>query len=434
MSDSLAPSAQLAASTTSITPWQRAARQTAIGLVRRIESGHLTVIDPMERLEFGNAEDVLRAVVHVNSPEFYTRMVRGGAVGAAEAYMDGLWDSPDLYAVIRLLGRNATVFDHMEYQWGRAANVGRWLLHTLRRNTVSRAKQNIHAHYDLGNEFFRLWLDSRMMYSSAIYPRPEATLEEASEHKLWTVCRKLQLRPQDHLLEIGSGWGAMAIHAAKHFGCRVTTATISEEQFALARQRVAEAGLEGQVEVVLRDYRLLEGKHDKLVSIEMIEAVGDNYLEQFFATCSRLLKPDGVMVLQAITSPDKDYAINKHSIDFVKHYIFPGGQAPSMARMLECAGKATDLRLEHCEDFGRHYARTLLDWRDAFRHRLEEVREQGYPERFIRMWDYYLNYCAGGFAERRIAVSHLVFSKPACQLAWGVGQGAEIDRSAGTKE
>ncbi len=427
MSDSLAPSAQLAASASHLTPWQRAALNTVIQLAQQLVHGHLTLIDQGERYEFGNADDTLRATVVVRHPSFYTRMLRGGAVGAGEAYMEGVWDTPDLYSVIRVLARNAAVFEHMEFSWGRTANVARRVLHFLRRNSVSGARQNIHAHYDLGNDFFRLWLDSRMMYSSAIYPRPDASLEEAAEHKLWTVCHKLQLKPEDHLLEIGTGWGGMAIHAAKHFGCRVTTTTISEEQYALAAERVRQAGLEDRISVVLQDYRTLEGQYDKLVSIEMIEAVGDDYLDTYFEKCSRLLKADGVMVLQAITTPDHAYHINKDSIDFVKRYIFPGGQVPSMARMMECVRKVTDLRLEHCEDFGRHYARTLLHWREGFHRQLEEVRRQGYPERFIRMWDYYLNYCAGGFAERRIGVAHLVLSKPGCALAWGAGQGACID-------
>lgn len=434
MSDSLTPSASIAASATSITPWQLAARRTAVALAERLTQGSLTVIDSLERMHFGNPEDKLAAVIHVNDPSFYARMLRGGAVGAGEAYMEGLWDTPDLYAVIRLLARNSEVFEHMEFRWGRTANAARRMLHFLRRNSVSGARQNIHAHYDLGNDFFALWLDPSMMYSSAIYPRADATLEEAAQHKLWTVCHKLQLQESDHLLEVGSGWGGMAIHAAKHFGCRVTTATISQEQHALAVQRIAAAGLQDRITVVLEDYRNLQGKYDKLVSIEMIEAVGDAYLETFFAKCSSLLKPDGVMVLQAITTPDDAYHVNKDSIDFVKRYIFPGGQVPSMSRMMDCVRSVTDMRLEHSEDFGRHYARTLLHWRDGFRKHLEEVRALGYPERFIRMWDYYLNYCAGGFAERRIGVSQLVLSKPGCRLGWGAGAPVDVDFALAAQE
>jgi cyclopropane-fatty-acyl-phospholipid synthase len=273
----------------------------------------------------------------------------------------------------------------------------------------------------LGNDFFQRWLDPQMMYSSAIYPREDATLDEASIHKLWTVCRKLKLSTGDHLLEIGTGWGAMAIHAAQHFGCRVTTATISQEQFALARERVAVAGLSDRVEVVLCDYRELSGSYDKLVSIEMIEAVGDAYLDTFFSQCSNLLKPNGVMLLQAITCPDQVYEQGKHTIEFVKRHIFPGGQVPSVARMMDAVRRKTDLRLEHAEDFGRHYARTLLAWRDNFQREVEDIRAMGYPETFLRMWEYYLSYCAGGFTERQIGVCHLVLSKPDCRAVWGVG-------------
>lgn len=428
MSDSMISSNVLEGTGRTRATWlDRTARDTVLQLGHAMRYGFLTLEDGLQRHTFGDSADPLRATITVHSPTFYRRLVRGGAVGAAEAYMDGLWEADDLYSVIRILGRNESVFDQLEFRFGRWANLMRLALHAWRRNTVGGSRKNIHAHYDLGNAFFQLWLDPEMMYSSAIYPGPTATLQEASINKLRIVGEKLQLQPGDHLLEIGTGWGAMAIYAARHFGCRVTSATISKEQHARAVHRVKEAGLEDRVEIVLRDYRELDGQYDKLVSIEMIEAVGDDFLDTFFGKCSSLLKPDGAMLLQAITSPDNRYDINKNSIDFVKRYIFPGGQAPSMARMLESMRKATDLRLEHAEDFGRHYARTLIDWRDQFRARLDEVRDLGYDERFIKMWDYYLNYCAGGFAERRIGVSHLVFSKPCCQRAWGVGASRAFD-------
>ncbi len=428
MSDSITTSNALEGTRRMRVGWlDRTARDTVLGLGNAMLHGSLTLVDGEHCHTFGDATTPLRATITVHSPSFYRRLIRGGAVGAAEAYMDGIWEADDLYNVIRILGRNESVFDQLEFRFGRWASLMRLALHALRRNTIGGSRKNIHAHYDLGNAFFQLWLDPEMMYSSAIYPSPKATLQEASVNKLRIVCEKLQLQPGDHLLEIGTGWGAMAVYAAKHYGCRVTSATISKEQHARAVQRVKDAGLEDRVSIVLRDYRELDGQYDKLVSIEMIEAVGDDFLDAFFGKCSSLLKPDGAMLLQAITSPDNRYDINKNSIDFVKRYIFPGGQAPSMARMLESMRKATDLRLEHAEDFGRHYARTLLDWRDQFLGRLSEVRDLGYDERFIRMWAYYLNYCAGGFAERRIGVSHLVFSKPRCQRAWGVGESPAFD-------
>lgn len=418
MSDSLYPTQGIPEAGLYGVPWSQRA---VLSLAGQLRHGCLELVDGEFRGIFGNPHDTLRAVVTVRNPAFYTSLLRGGAVGASEAYMDGYWETDDLFAVIRILARNEAVFDELELGWGRAANWARRALHWLRRNTISGSRRNIHAHYDLGNEFFRLWLDPLMMYSSAIYPRQDSTLDEAAVHKLDVICDRLQLSPGDHLLEIGTGWGALAIHAAQRHGCRVTTTTISREQHALACARVREAGLEGRVEVLLKDYRELQGSFDKLVSVEMIEAVGDQYLETYFRHCSSLLKPEGAMLLQVITSPDHRYDVNKNTIDFVKRYIFPGGQAPSLARIMECVRRETNLRLELADDFGRHYARTLLDWRLRFRGQLDRVREQGYDERFIRMWDFYLSYCAGGFAERRIGVSHLVFSKPLCRLAWGEG-------------
>ena len=284
--------------------------------------------------------------------------------------------------------------------------------HALRRNTRTGSRRNIAAHYDLGNDFFRLFLSEDLMYSSALYAGADDTLEAASTRKLDRICEKLQLSPGDHVVEIGTGWGGFALHAARTRGCRVTTTTISREQHALASQRIAEAGLQERVTVLLSDYRDLQGQYDKLVSIEMVEAIGAHYMQAYFATLGRLLKPDGLGLVQAITIEDHRYAQALRSVDFIKRHIFPGSFIPSIAALLDAKSRSTDLALVHLEDFGPSYARTLHDWRERFTANREQARAQGYDERFLRMWAFYLAYCEGGFLERSIGVAHLLLAKP----------------------
>jgi cyclopropane-fatty-acyl-phospholipid synthase len=282
----------------------------------------------------------------------------------------------------------------------------------VNRNTLKGSRRNIGAHYDLGNELFELFLDETMMYSCGIFERPESSLKEASEAKLERICRKLQLKASDHVIEIGTGWGGFAIYAAKHFGCRVTTTTISQQQYDYALQRVREAGLEDRITLLFRDYRELEGQFDKLVSIEMIEAVGHEHFDTYFRKCSELLKADGMMLLQSITIADQRYPIAKKSIDFIQRYIFPGGCLPSVAALSDSVARKTDMRIYDLEDIGVHYATTLRIWRERFFARLEEVHRLGYPERFIRMWNYYLSYCEGGFRQQAIGTVQLLLTKP----------------------
>jgi cyclopropane-fatty-acyl-phospholipid synthase len=290
------------------------------------------------------------------------------------------------------------------------------LFHWVNRNTHEGARRNIAAHYDLGNDFFSLWLDESMMYSSAIFERPDMSLHEAQQARLEHICQKLQLRPDDHVVEIGTGWGGFAMHAARNYGCRVTTTTISAEQYELAWQRVVDAGLHDRITLLLDDFRDLEGKYDKLVSIEMIEAIGHDLFVPYFRKCSELLKPDGAMLIQAITIADQQYEEYRKSVDFIQRYIFPGGHLPSLGVMTDAAARHTDMRLLGLEDIGLHYATTLNRWRENFIAQLDQVRRMGYPEPFIRMWEYYLCYCEGAFLERAISDVQVVFTKPHSRL------------------
>jgi cyclopropane-fatty-acyl-phospholipid synthase len=304
------------------------------------------------------------------------------------------------------------VMEDLDRGWSRLTAPVHRFSHILRRNTQRGSRKNIVAHYDLGNDFYGLFLDDTWTYSCGIFERDDSSLTEASTAKYERICRKLRLRPEHHLVEIGSGWGGFAMHAAGRYGCRVTTTTISEQQFEMARRRIQEAGLSERVEVVKEDYRNLTGRFDRLVSIEMIEAVGHQYLETFFAACSRLLKEDGLMALQAITMGDHVFDRHKHDVDFIKRYIFPGSCIPSITAMNRAASRRTDLRLYHLEDITPHYARTLREWRRRFFTNIEQVKEMGFPDMFIRMWEFYLCYCEAGFTERYIGDVQMIFAKP----------------------
>jgi cyclopropane-fatty-acyl-phospholipid synthase len=379
----------------------------------------LTLVEDGASRVFGTpeaGEEPLRATITVKDADMYRQMALNGSVGAAEAYMDGGWECSDLTALVRIFVRNRDLLDRME---GGLARLGGALMrawHARRRNSRSGSKRNIAEHYDLGNDLFRLFLDESMMYSSAIHRSADEPLEAAQFRKLERICRKLALSPDDHLVEIGTGWGGMALHAARHHGCRVTTTTISKEQHALAVERIAAAGLSDRVTVLLEDYRDLKGRYDKLVSIEMIEAVGARFLDTYTAQCSRLLEPHGAMLLQAITIQDQVYEEALKSVDFIQRFIFPGSFIPSVAAITDSVRRATDLKVFHLEDIGPHYATTLRRWRENFFARLPEVRRLGYPDAFVRMWDYYLCYCEGGFLERQLGDVQMLLTKPRCRL------------------
>jgi cyclopropane-fatty-acyl-phospholipid synthase len=388
-------------------------RSRFLEAMQHLRFGQLILEDGADRFVFGAAGPghLEPITVRVLDPDFYAAITLRGSVGAAEAYMDGMWTCSDLTSLIRFLVRNRDALDGMETG---VARVGGWLLrawHALNRNTRAGSRRNIAAHYDLGNEFFQLFLSPDLMYSSAVWQDGD-TLSDASTRKLNQICTKLALCPADRVVEIGSGWGGFACHAARNHGCHVTTITISREQYNYTRSRIEAEGLQDKVTVLLRDYRELDGQYDKLVSIEMIEAVGAQYLEGYFQKVGSLLKPGGRALIQAITIEDHRYAQALHSVDFIKRYIFPGSFIPSINAMLAAKSRATDLALIHLEDFGESYARTLRAWRQRFMEQLPRVRALGFDDRFNRMWEFYLAYCEGGFLEASIGVSHLLLAKP----------------------
>jgi cyclopropane-fatty-acyl-phospholipid synthase len=397
----------------------RMARRAVLRQLRALHHGRLQIQDALGTSVLGEAPEPAGIEVRVRITDLsaWLDIASGGTIGAAEAYMAGKWHSSDLLAAMRLLVINRKVMDGLETGMARLGSTLLRLAHWQHRNTRTGSRRNIHAHYDLGDALFSLFLDPSMMYSAAVFPRAEATLEEASRHKLDLICRKLELQPDDHLLEIGTGWGGLAIHAARHYGCRVTTTTISENQFSFARQRVQEAGLADRITVLSQDYRDLQGQFDKLVSVEMIEAVGHRFMDQYFRICSERLKPAGRMLLQSITIADRYHEQAMHAVDFIQKYIFPGGALPSISSISSAVSRVTDLQISHLHDIGIDYARTLRIWRERFMQRLPEVRSLGYPDEFIRMWEWYLLYCEAGFLERAISTVQLVFDKPDCRLA-----------------
>ena len=389
-------------------------RQRVLQRLSALGHGHLLVNDALGSAEFGRAGDGPAVVLDVLDPGFYRALAGNGSVGAGEAYMDGQWRCSDLVALVQLLVRNRDLLDGMETGSARLGGLAMQALHALRRNTRAGSRRNIAAHYDLGNDFFRLFLSADLMYSSAYWAGDDDTLEAASTRKLDVICRKLALNPGDHVVEIGTGWGGFALHAARHYGCRVTTTTISREQHDLAAARIQQAGLGERVTLLQSDYRDLDGQYDKLVSIEMIEAVGADFQDSYFSQIGRLLKPEGLALVQAITIEDHRYEQALKSVDFIKRHVFPGCFIPSVSAMLASKTRSSDLALVALEDFGLSYARTLHAWRERFLAQLAAVRAQGFDERFIRMWEFYLAYCEGGFRERAIGVSHLLMAR----LGW----------------
>ena len=388
------------------------ARKGVRSRLGRLTEGGLTIVENDAEEVFGDGSGPR---VSVHDPRFWRAIAFGGSVGAAESYMDGHWTTDDLTGVVRLFVRNREAMEGVEKGWARLAIPVRKILHAFRRNTADGARRNVAAHYDLGNEFFALFLDPTLTYSCGVFENGANTLEQASVEKYDRLCRKLDLKPTDHVVEIGSGWGGFAIHAARHYGCRITTTTISKEQHELATRRVAEAGLADRVTVLLRDYRDLTGQYDKLVSIEMIEQVGHHYYDDYFRKCADLLKPDGIMAIQAITIPDASYESARKEVDFIKRYIFPGTCIPSVTRLCDSMAKLTDLRLFDLEEIGMHYATTLRQWRENFLAKVDRIRSMGFPAEFVRMWDFYFSYCEGGYHERYLGNAQLVFTKPDCR-------------------
>ena len=392
----------------------RLARRLVHARLAKLEHGQIVVDEAGRRTTFGQpTRDVpLTARVTVKHPRFYRDLAFGGSIGAGEAYIHDYWSCDDLNELLRILLRNREILDDVDSGSATFSKPLQKLLHCFNRNTRQGSRRNIAAHYDLGNDFYRLWLDDKMMYSSAYFETPETTLEDASTAKLDRICRKLALSHDDSVIEIGAGWGGFAIHAAKHYGCHVTTTTISRQQYEWAKQAVREAGLEDNITLLFDDYRDLSGSYDKLVSIEMIEAVGHEFHETFFRKCCELLKPDGQMLLQAITIADQQYEAYKKDVDFIRRYIFPGGCLTSVTDMSRTMTEQTDMRVIHLEDIGPHYATTLRRWRERFFARIDQVRALGYASEFVRLWEFYLCYCESAFTERAIGTVQMLMMRP----------------------
>jgi cyclopropane-fatty-acyl-phospholipid synthase len=392
----------------------RLARRVVTRQLGGLRRGEILLHDASGSTTLGETDD-LQVALRVHRPRFFRQALLGGSLSVADSYLRGDWDCDDLTSLFRIFVRNRDSADRLDGGLARLASYGHKLFHWWHANSRQGSRRNISAHYDLGNDFFRLWLDDTMAYSSGIFATPDASLLDASTEKFDRVCRKLELKTSDDLLEIGTGWGGFAIHAATNYDCQVTTTTISREQFDVARERISAAGLRDRVTLLQQDYRDLRGQFDKLVSIEMIEAVGHRYLDQYFRQCGQLLRPDGSLVLQAIVMPERGYEQYLKSVDFIQRYIFPGGCLPSLAAIAASVGRTTDLRLVHAEDFAPHYAETLRRWRHSFQSRLDEVRSLGYSDEFIRLWNYYLCYCEATLDERYVGVVQIQFDKPQCR-------------------
>jgi len=392
----------------------RLARKVVLSRLRKIQNGQVVVIENGEHTTCGrlSADFPLAIQLRVLNPEFYRDIAFGGSIGAGEAYMQGYWACSELSELLRILICNRDVLERIDSGLAILSKPVQKMFHVLNKNTRKGSRKNIAAHYDLGNDFYRLWLDEQMMYSCAYFDTPETSLEDAATEKLDRICRKLDLSAADTVLEIGTGWGGFAMHAAKNYGCHVTTTTISRQQFDYATQAITDAGLQDKITLLLKDYRDLEGSFDKLVSIEMIEAVGHEFHATYFRKCCELLKCDGQMLLQSITIADQRYDQYKSDVDFIKRYIFPGGCLTSVTDMTLTMTEHTDMRVIHLEDIGPHYARTLRDWHDRFLDRIDAVRTLGYSESFIRMWQFYLSYCESAFTERAIGNVQMLMMRP----------------------
>ncbi|ERK08841.1 Cyclopropane-fatty-acyl-phospholipid synthase, plant type [Serratia fonticola AU-P3(3)] len=385
----------------------RIARWLLFRLLSGIREGSLTVREGQQTLHFGDESSALRAEVQILVPGVYWRLLTGGSLAAAESWMEGEWETHQLTPLLQILALNGKVLGRLESGFRLLGNPMERLRHWTRRNYRKQARENISAHYDLGNEFYAHFLDEDLLYSSALFTADDQALSQAQQAKMARLCEQLALTASDHLLEIGTGWGAMAEYAARHYGCRVTTTTLSREQYIWATERIARAGLQDRVQVLLCDYRDLTGQFDKLVSVEMIEAVGKRYLPDFFRTCQARLRPGGRMAIQAITIQDQRYHDYSKSVDFIQRYIFPGGFLPSITAMSELMTRHTDFVVRNLFDMGPDYARTLAHWRQRFLHAWQDIEKLGFDERFRRMWLYYFGYCEAGFNARTISVVQL---------------------------
>ena len=383
-----------------------------IKFLEKISVGKLILKDKDELLIFGDKDSELSCQITINKSDAYRRIIRGGGVGVGESYMLGDWDADDLTKVVRIFLINRAALEHLRANGTPLKKIWLSLLHWLNRDTIKGSKKNIVSHYDLGNNFFEKFLDPTMSYSCANFKNFEESLESASTNKINSICLQLGLSPSDHLLEIGTGWGGLAIHAAEQYGCRVTTTTISDEQFDYVESLISQRGLQNQITLLKKDYRDLKGKYDKLVSVEMIEAVGLKFIPEFFTRCSSLLNSNGLMLVQAITMEEQRFQKAKNSVDFIQRYIFPGGALPTLTSLAVAATRNTDLRPLEVRDITLHYSETLRRWKKNFNENIKEIKEMGFDESFQRMWNYYLAYCEGAFFERAIGCVQMQFHKP----------------------
>ncbi|EFP98587.1 SAM-dependent methyltransferase [Vibrio caribbeanicus] len=402
-----------------LTVLQKAARELAFSCLNKLSVGSLKVVESFEVMApqthqfWGtHSREGLEATIEIKHPGFYSRLLKGGSIAAGEAYMDGWWESPNLTALMELMARNMAALDSIESRSGILSRYSNRFTHWLKRNTLVNSARNIQAHYDLSNALYQTFLDDRMLYSSGIFENSDDTLEQAQINKMERLCQQLKLTSNDRVIEIGTGWGAMAVYMAENYGCHVTTTTISEEQHQHTEELIKKKGLEGRITLLKQDYRLLKGEFDKLVSIEMIEAVGKQFLTSYVEKCQSLLKSGGLMAIQAITIADQRYEYYSNNVDFIQKYIFPGGFLPSITALTQTATNHSDLVLRDLYDIGQDYADTLRQWYLRFNHALETVESIGFDERFTRMWNYYFCYCEGGFRARTISTVHMTFQRP----------------------
>ncbi len=380
--------------------------------MQNIDYGQIHVQDGEEVFHFGHPDSKLIVKVQINSPEFYVMIGSDGLLGAAEAYSNGLWSADDLVILIRIIIRNSDVMGKLESGWSNLMKPINSIIHLKRKNSLAGSKKNILAHYDLSNEFYKLWLDETMTYSCGIFEKDNTSMKDASIEKLDRICRKLSIQEKDSVLEIGTGWGSFAIHAAKNYNCHITTTTISDAQYKYVKEKIESSGLTDKITLLKTDYRKLEGKYDKIVSIEMIEAVGHEYVPLYFKKVASLLKDEGLFGIQGITYNDQQFDVYKNSVDLIKKYIFPGSCLISISQITDVMKKYTDLSLSHLEDITMHYATTLEKWRENFYTEIEDIKKLGFSNEFIKMWEFYFVYCEAGFKERHIGDYQFVFAKP----------------------
>jgi cyclopropane-fatty-acyl-phospholipid synthase len=378
---------------------------------KNLQFGYIHLTDGAESYSYGDNSSEMKVEMEILSSEFYVFLGSGGLLGVTEAYTAGYWRADDIVTLIRLIIKNSKVMEKLDSGWAKLIRPLNTYIHRKRQNTLSGSKENILAHYDLSNDFYKLWLDETMTYSCGVFENDKSTLNEASIEKLDRICRKMDLKPNDNILEIGTGWGSFAIHAAKKYGCHITTTTISDAQYEYAKQRIVDEGLESKIKLLNEDYRNLSGTFDKIISIEMIEAVGHEYVELFFKKVSKLLKKDGLFALQGITFNDHKFDEYKNSVDFIKKYIFPGSCLISISQITNAIKNRTDLEVVNLEDISKHYSKTLYEWRKNFMNVLPEVKSLGFSNAFINMWEFYLIYCEAGFIERNIGDYQVIFAK-----------------------